>query len=723
MSKPAEALAFLALALGLCLALFGDALWGRSMLAPVDLAAGQWPQYRFVDPRANGIPQNHHVVDQLSYDLPLQWTVYHAWRRGEVPWWDPFTYGGRPLLADAHASAADPVRVLCCLTLPRFELAYHWTRVLHFLIGGLGVFCLLRQLGIGGLIAGGAGLLSMVAGSNVLFFGHSWIQASFVYYPWLWLAWHRLWQGPHVGAGVAAPLLTACALYAGNLQSHTYLLVFALAFCLGYAGRSWAAWKRALAFIVPTGVFAGLLAAPVLGPEIELLAQNIRPLAGDTPQRAFDGLMVLSAAWPWSIGTFRTIMGSVLGFHPGFCAFIGSAGFILAVIGARSASGEAARRCGVALVLCFAAIMIVPGLTQWFYPRCAGLGVLGGIVLAAFGAETLRANQTAWRRATWVCAAFAGAVALGTIVVALILYPKLRPTLFAKMEAHAQTDGSEGRSQALRRFQVASYRREVGFANPEVLAAWLALAGLATLFAVPRWRRVGVPALLALNLVPPALFAHRFIPRVPIERWERLLVGGPLQQEARALLAPQGLRLEERPTSPYAAIFPQELAHLYGVHVAHGYAALVPSNMAWSDSVLADVRFSGGAFERVNPSGEARFSWIGEPRRSVKIVEETLNTITVEIGPGPGGWLLRTDTRYPGWTAAIPRGWPHVIQPEGPLFTRISIPSNPTRIQLTYRPTGHVLALVLAVVGILGVIAWMIALKHKRRLRSERPSI
>ena len=107
---------FLLASLALCGVVFGDALLGRHLLAPVDIAPAVWSHYRFVDPGTNRIPANHHIVDQLGYDLPLQWTIYHAYRAGEIPWWDPYTYCGRPLLAveiGRSVRAASAMERLC----------------------------------------------------------------------------------------------------------------------------------------------------------------------------------------------------------------------------------------------------------------------------------------------------------------------------------------------------------------------------------------------------------------------------------------------------------------------------------------------------------------------------------------------------------------------------------------------------------------------------------
>src|SRR5438874_261958 len=79
--------------------MFRGALWGKQLLAPLDIAPAFFSKYRYIDPTSGGIPANHYIIDQLTYDLPIQATVYHAYRHGEVPWWDPYDYAGRPLLA------------------------------------------------------------------------------------------------------------------------------------------------------------------------------------------------------------------------------------------------------------------------------------------------------------------------------------------------------------------------------------------------------------------------------------------------------------------------------------------------------------------------------------------------------------------------------------------------------------------------------------------------
>lgn len=687
-----EAALFLLASLAACAAVFGDALIGRHLLAPVDIAPALWPHYRFVDPGTNGIPANHHIVDQLGYDLPLQWTIYHAYRAGEIPWWDPYTNGGRPLLADAHVNAADPVRVPLYLAVPSFVLAYNWTLVLHVMIGGAGFFCLLRRFGAGPWIAMPLALAGQFAGANALYFGHPWVNATFAWYPWLWLAWHASWEVEARWAQIAAPLFAAAAVYAGNLQSHVYLGLFGAAFLIGYG------WRRALPIVVWSGLLAALLAAPVLLPEVELFANNARTI--NTSMEAWhygDGLLALAALHPWVLGTFRTLTYANHGFH----VFIGGVALCLAFLGGRakeaeSAARRAARRCALALAGSFVIIMSTP-LQRFLYARAAGLAVLGLVVLAAFGCARLPEVRRRW---AWALGALAVAIAFGSELVTAVIYPRFGGRLAERLMAHAEDDGSHGRSRELRAFQVRNFSHEVGFVNPEVLASWLGLAALALVLSRARWRssRPAVALLLVWNVVPLLWFTHRFIPRTPLDQWQRLRDGSATQREVAAALAGRNSRLREMAPGMFETLFPQTLAHLLRVHTVTAYAALIPRSVAWQadqqSPLVADFVFETkgpddpGTLRHGPPDAASRFAWESGGVRPVGIVHETLNRIELTFPAGPAQRLLRTDTAYPGWSARTTDGRPAFLESPKDPWSTIAVPDGARGLVLEYRPTG-----------------------------------
>lgn len=75
---------------------FPGGITGKSILAPLDIFPTLFSSFRYLDPQAGGVPQNHHIIDQATYDLPIQHLIYQSIRQGILPWWDPYTYGGAP---------------------------------------------------------------------------------------------------------------------------------------------------------------------------------------------------------------------------------------------------------------------------------------------------------------------------------------------------------------------------------------------------------------------------------------------------------------------------------------------------------------------------------------------------------------------------------------------------------------------------------------------------
>ncbi len=719
---------FLIASFALAFLVFGDALWGRAILAPVDIAPSLWEKFRFVDPASNGVPQNQHVVDQLSYDLPLQSLMHEAWRRGEVPWWNPYSYGGRPLLADAHCNGADPLRVAIYLAMPDFVLAYNWTRVAHWVWGSLGVFLLLRRTGLRALPAALLALAGEVAGWKTQLFGHPWVEGALCWYPWLWLAWEGMRLRKSAALTTSAALCVAAIFFAGNIQSHAYLPLFALAVAWGWAGRSAAKWWQAVKIIAPSAIAGGFLAAPMLLAEWELFRLNARPIQhGDT--QVWNTPLAFAALHPWLLGTARTGSYGTSGVGAlGFLLWAGSAIFPLAALGLRAHAEEnetqrGLRRTSLALIIGYLCIIGSP-LNSTLYARYAGFPVLGLLLLAALG--LLRLATTAPSRA------FVRATLLATVLVlcsgdliARVIYPHLREKYATKLEARMMNDGYGGRSATLRAAQVAAVPAELSLINPAALTAALALAAAALALRTRRspvvWHTV-----LLLNLLAPLLLARQFIPHQPVEMWQRLRAGSPEQQKILAQITNSQGRLEEtiltseirhHPEDGFGGYFPQEFGALYHLHLLHGYAALVPAN-AWWDTFSGQpspADFTLQPDGTLTTRGGHRFQ-----RKSdlppVQITQETLNHLTLTLTDTTAGTLLWNDTAYPGWAAKnATTGAPIPLQKTGHTTT-LALPPGTTALQLDYRPTSLPLALALATLATLFLVITPLLKKPKKQM-------
>lgn len=92
---------------------------------------------------------------------PVLHQVVSAFRHGALPFWNPSTQGGVPLLANPHAGALSPHTALFH-ALP-FDLAYAWTCALALAALGLGTFQLLRRRATAGASLAGA-LTAMLSG-------------------------------------------------------------------------------------------------------------------------------------------------------------------------------------------------------------------------------------------------------------------------------------------------------------------------------------------------------------------------------------------------------------------------------------------------------------------------------------------------------------------------------------------------------------------------------
>jgi hypothetical protein len=727
---------FIILDLIACALVFGSALWGHCLLAPLDIAPALFSKYSYVAPNSSHIPANHYVIDQLTYDLPLQHTIYTSYRRAEVPWWDPYTWSGRPLLADAHINGTDPVRVTCYMLLP-FELAYNWTRILHFFLSGLGMFLLLRHWRWNQWSCLLLALTYQFAGIYVMYFGHPWNQASFVYYPFLWLVWEAGLQRKCWRYMAGAGLLVAFIFYAGNLQSHSYLALFGTAFLIGYAGRTVAGGIKVATYLGLSLVLGACLAAPVLLGQVELFLLSQRGVtAGWRPLDMLGGLMALTGVYPWALGTYRSLdLGKIShSVGAGFYVYIGSAGFLLAMVGCYGKPNQEAysrvRRVALVLLLIYFGLVMSTPLRNIFYMRSAGLAALGLIVLAGLGIEKLLENPKPMRRFGLAVLIFAVSIAIVTNAAALWLYPRLISRVSSLVDVYQSSQPGLSRSGELRQFQIRNLPKEVSFRNPETVLALVSMLGLGLFLAGSRWRKTpgAVLVLLGLNLIPVLLFSHRFIPNQPVELWRRLLIGGPEQQQIAGLLGGTPMRLLEQAPTQLDQVFPMTLSHLWRVRTVHGYAALQPNSLFLLPSneqkqyapQLADYvcetsegTTAAGVLTKNSTPGLARFQWLHPTPRPFVVKDISLNEMRIEFDSGPGSILLWTDSYYPGWIAEA-NGQPVVLRRQPPCFTTIEVGTDVQVLTLRYRPRFLRLGQILAMCGLVGLV--VASRKHSRAL-------
>jgi hypothetical protein len=711
---------------------FWPALTGSALLAPLDIPSNLFSKYRYLDPSADGVPKNHYPIDLIIGDLPRNVLVHEAWQRGEFPWWDPFTHRGRPLAAEANAvNASDPVKFLIYRLLP-FEAAYNWARVVPFFISGLTMFLLLRRLGVRGSFATWGALLYEFAGCNFVMFSGPMVQATFAYYPLLWMLWHCAVEKKGAFWFLVSAPVVALIFLSGNLQSHAYLPFFGLAFLISYGWKQMAQWRHIVPGLACAGILGLALAAPFVWPQVELYQTCERELPPPLSWRAYlSGVASLSALFPWSLGTFRTLDASKLFGQSllGFWIYIGSAALVIAALGARRSPAEtergAAARMALALVALYLVVCSTP-LLRVLYVRTAWLGVLGLVVLLARGLVFLR-DQNGARKSWAVGVLFASGLLAGVFNVgAAWLYPKVQPQVEARFLEAQRTSPTLDAAEPLRRFQVRNFLNEVTFKNPETALALGSMVALGIfLWRPPQARTAALHGILILSTLPLLLFGHRFVPMHRIELWKQLRAGGPEHQRVLAQLRPFD-RLAETAPGMHETLFPGAMSQLYRAHVVHGYSSFIfakaanlpataPASWLFDREYIVKERGQAQGEWRVpNHTNWSRARWGDGSPRPILATSESLNTLVLGFDSGEAADLIRTDTFYPGWRA-FAGGTELPVQLEPPIFSRVRVPAGATEVRFTYQPRFWRVSLWIAGAAGLLLMASLVIF-HPRRL-------
>jgi hypothetical protein len=170
-----------------------------------------------------------YLRDTTGAWLPLAESFVHCATDGSLPFWDPYTAFGRPLLADPRAAVLYPFTWLNLLLLPAHYYALY--AILHVALGVAGMALLGRALGRSRTASAGAAAIFGASGpflSLAAMWSHL-VGAAYV--PWIVWAFARLAERPTARRVAAAAVLLALSLLGGSPEM-TALAALATAFVL-----------------------------------------------------------------------------------------------------------------------------------------------------------------------------------------------------------------------------------------------------------------------------------------------------------------------------------------------------------------------------------------------------------------------------------------------------------------------------------------------------------
>jgi hypothetical protein len=211
--------------------------------------------------------------DGTIFNTPLRVAAANITLSGSLPLWNPYIFGGMPLLASAQGGLLFPPNWFYLLFAP--QTATNLMVVTSYMIAALGAYLYARRSGSS--IAGSVvtSLAWQWGGFLVGQIGHIGVVQTGACLPWvLWaldgyaVTGRRKW-------GVLLALFVALQTFAGHQQTLAYSLLLAAAYAVAnaYTSREWRArylWSLAL---LAAGV---LLAAIQILPTFELLRNSLR---------------------------------------------------------------------------------------------------------------------------------------------------------------------------------------------------------------------------------------------------------------------------------------------------------------------------------------------------------------------------------------------------------------------------------------------------------------
>ncbi|MCS7301151.1 MAG: YfhO family protein [Fimbriimonadales bacterium] len=728
--------------------LAGALLQGEVVFAPLKLL------FHFEPWRASPNAPQPPVWDVLIWDGAAQFYIWRdlvrsQWLSGELPLWNPHALCGTPLLANSQSAPFYPPHLLA-LPLPTW-LAVGALAWFHLFWAGLGLGLWLRWRGLN------EGALVGMAVWTLSLFLVAWLPLSSVPATVSWFGWLLL--GLEVARerglrGVPAfALPVGMMLLAGHLQFAFYGLLMSLLYALylGYETRGQGRLGQYAAALGLAYGLGGLLAAVQLLPTLELAGYSHRQPAPPTEagyqayvRNALPLFHLITLWFPNAYGNPRDgYWGAV--HYAELALWVGAFGWLLALMGARR-RGQGAFWLGVALL----ALLIALGtpLTRLLYFYLPGFSATGSpariLCLWAFSLAVLAAHGyqdlSVWRRAL---IAWSGLLLLAVALVALTLPQGVdwTPMLTGALVDTASPAVILGAWLVIRRTELAVVR------SPAFL--FLMLAIVPPLVQALSFRRYatlseafppipGLPSLAqgervavlntrwSLYEAPPARMppntpaAYRLydvggydslLPRhtkrfldllngqdsAPPENGNMLFIKtlNPTlaNLRVRAVLTPDGWT----PLSPAPArlqpiaVLPNEEA-VWTQLAQNPFPEAIPVFGAEAEAALR----THGQGSRVDA---VQVEWLEYRATSVRL--------RVVNRSAQLGWLLITDTWYPGWRATV-NGQPVPLLRANGAFRAVPVPSGEAIVEMRFLPRSFVVGALLssvslALVALLGI--------------------
>ncbi|RMF94120.1 MAG: hypothetical protein D6736_00625 [Nitrospinota bacterium] len=167
--------------------------------------------------------------DTFRLFYPIKWFMVTAFRRGELPLWNPYLSNGVPFLADNTTAVLYPLNLIFLL-LP-LPVAFQWFILLHYFLGGVFVYLLLRSWRLSPYAAL-FGAIAFMFNTYLVQMSGNIIYLAIIWTPCFWWALHRALRQGTARAGILPGVVLAIQFLAGEPQSVFWSLSLGLLYLL-----------------------------------------------------------------------------------------------------------------------------------------------------------------------------------------------------------------------------------------------------------------------------------------------------------------------------------------------------------------------------------------------------------------------------------------------------------------------------------------------------------
>lgn len=219
--------------------------------------------------------KNNAMPDVITQTYPWKHFTIEELKKGEIPFWNPYSFSGTPHLANYQTAVFSPFNLLYFI-LPFLD-AWSIIVLLQPLLAGIGTYLYLRQVKVSqaGVLLGAVAL--MFSGFIVVWMAYGTLAMAIVFLPLILYFIEKFFEKHSFIYLLAISIFTACSYLSGHFQTSLYLSAL-IGFYILY--------KSFIAKDIRNGVIAGiyvfwgiLLAMPQILPTFEFYKNSVRDSA------------------------------------------------------------------------------------------------------------------------------------------------------------------------------------------------------------------------------------------------------------------------------------------------------------------------------------------------------------------------------------------------------------------------------------------------------------